>query len=223
VSVLGEMRVELSSWRGSSAATSIQRRPRSSHQPTPIKGAAMSARLRAEQFRPLFPPLHTNLDPKHERKRIVNSLQLIGIEAPGRAPQTLGVDHRRLLNKNARLRSVKLDDRSKTSRPRARRGRRDEHGAQTKELVRLDDHCESSAPLLSTLRPTRSRQAKDLTAHHVNRRIPGLAQPSARERRAYPRGHDHRPQVAPPRRRSRHELDVAWPPRAKRCGRLQSH
>lgn len=97
------------------------------------------------------------LEVEEKRERIVDSLKLYCVEATGRAPETLRVDDGRLLDQYASAGPIKLDRGPKGGRPSARRGWRDEHGAQPHEVIGLNDHGEPRAFLLPAASATRRR------------------------------------------------------------------
>lgn len=100
---------------------------------------------------------------------------------------------------------------------------RDEHCAQAKEFIPLDDHCVSGATLLSPTCPPWRGKAKDVARHHVRRRIRATAPPSACGWPASLHDRHRRPPAVRPWRRSRSESGAWRPPLVGPCGRPRNH
>ena len=107
------------------------------------------------------------LQREDESKRFVDSLHLGRVEAAGRIAQPLGVHHRRLFDKYARVRAEEIDRGSERRRPCAGGGRRDQRRTQSQLLVGLHNDRVAGAALLTAPRASRCRQTKDLPANHV--------------------------------------------------------
>jgi hypothetical protein len=160
-----------------------------------------------------------NLQTEDESKRVVDSLQLIRIQASYRAPKTPRIDNSRLLDQDASGGAFDVDSWSKARRLGTSRGWRDEDGAQPQELIGLDDHSVSSTTLLSAPYSSWSGQAKDLAAHHVSRWLRALAPPSVRGWPSSPPDRHRQPQAVRPRRQSKSEPGASRPPLVERCAR----
>src|ERR1700683_68262 len=143
----------------------------------------------------IFLVRQTNLETQDERERFIDSAQLVRIEASRRASQALGIYDSRLLDKDARVSAIESNRGSKARRLRTRRGRRNEDGARRQELVGLNDHRVARASLLPAARPSRGRQAKYLTAHHLSRCTAAPVRPSVRASLASPLDRPHQPRA----------------------------
>ncbi len=103
-----------------------------------------------------------------ERERLVDGAELIYFKASGGAAESLWVDDGRLLDEDACRLPLKRDCRAEARRPGARRGRRDEDGAEVEELVGLDDNRVASPALFVPARAARRRQVEELAPDHVS-------------------------------------------------------
>jgi hypothetical protein len=111
-------------------------------------------------------PALSESEDQHER--LVDRAELTCIEAPGGPTESLWVDDRRLLDQDACLLALERDRRAEARRPSARRGGRDEDGAEVEELVSLDDNRVTSSALFVAAAAARCRQVKELAADHVS-------------------------------------------------------
>jgi hypothetical protein len=114
-----------------------------------------------------------------EPEGFVHGPELAGLEASRGRSEPLWIEDSGLLDEYTCLLTLEGDRRTEARRPSALGGGGDEHGAEVEELVRLNDHREASTALFVPARPSRRREAEDLTANHVS----GAAE---RARRAAP-------------------------------------
>ena len=107
------------------------------------------------------------LKPEEERQGLVDRAELADVESPGRSAEELWIDDGRLLDEDARLVPVDGDLRPEAGGVSARRGWRDENGAEVEELVCLDDNGVPSASLLVPPRASGRREPEELAANHL--------------------------------------------------------
>ena len=94
-------------------------------------------------------------DPEDKRQRIIDGAQFIGFESPCGSTEPLWVDDGCLFDKHASQRSVDSDRGAEARWPGARGGRRDQGGAESKELVGLHHYCVPFSALLVAARAPR--------------------------------------------------------------------
>jgi hypothetical protein len=115
-----------------------------------------------------FSPVSALLETEDEHERLVDGAELTCVEASSGPAESLWVDDRRLLDEDACLLALERDRRAEARRPGARRGGRDEDGAEVEELVALDDNRVTSPALFVPAHAARRRQVEELAADHVS-------------------------------------------------------
>lgn len=109
---------------------------------------------------------NASLQTEDEQKSLVDRAEPGDVEASGRRAESLRIDHGRLFNEHSRFLSLENDRRTKGCCAGARRGGRDQNGAQIEKLVRLDDDRVSRTTLLVAAGAPRRREPKDLAPDH---------------------------------------------------------
>ena len=115
----------------------------------------------------LSPTLRSETEDEHER--FIDGAEFGCVEASGRPAESLGIDDRCLFDEDACLLLLECDGRAEARRPGARRGGRDEDGAEVEELVGLDNNGVPGTALPVPADVARSRQMEHLAPDHVSR------------------------------------------------------
>lgn len=102
---------------------------------------------------------------KHERERVVDGSLLLSTQTTSELTEALDVHGAQLLDEHTRAFARELDLGPERRRRGAARGRRDDRGRETKQLICLNDHAVPRTRLLSAA-PRRQTHAVHLAADH---------------------------------------------------------
>jgi hypothetical protein len=108
------------------------------------------------------------LEAQNQDERLVNGSHLTRIEAAGGLPESLWIDHRRLLDQDPCFSIIDSDRGPEARGQRALRDRCDERCAQAEKLLGLNDDGVAGPTLFVPSRAARSRQTEHFPADHLN-------------------------------------------------------